>query len=156
MELGIHLSEKVNSAAPLLLAISNESASLKPLPDKWSKKEILGHLIDSACNNHRRFVTAQFKDDMIFEGYAQDQWVDYQEYQQAHWHSLVDLWVNYNQHIARIIDLIPIGVLKRQHDSHNLHLLAWQQVPKGEMTSMEYFIQDYIDHLQHHLNQILK
>lgn len=62
-----------------------------PSPGKWSPKEILGHLIDSACNNHRRFVLAQFTDELKFPGYEQDGWVTIQKFNQEPWQNLIQL-----------------------------------------------------------------
>lgn len=145
----------IGEAANNLSGLSDVSVADKPNPDKWSKKEILGHLIDSAANNHRRFMIAQTKNDLIFSGYAQDQWVEYQDYQHADWTELVSLFVAYNHHICRVIDNIPTGVLRRQLTDHNLHLVAFRTVPQGEPTSLAYFIDDYIGHIEHHLKQIL-
>ena len=75
--------------------ISESDAAIK-LNDKWSKKEIIGHLIDSASVNHERFIRAQFKDDLVFPGYNQDKWVEVQNYQNANWGSLIELWKNFN------------------------------------------------------------
>lgn len=149
------LTETISRTEEKLRSLASESVSHKPLPNKWSKKEILGHLIDSACNNHRRFMVVQFKDDMVFSGYAQDQWVEYQDYQNADWNELVDLWTSYNKHIVRVINNIPQGILFRENDRHNLHLVAFRPVPSDEKTTLAYFINDYIEHIEHHLTQIL-
>ena len=79
-----HLLETIEQALPLLQKITDEAASEKPNPDKWSKKEILGHLIDSASNNQHKFVrTIQATTHLDFVGYAQNFWVDAQQYNQA-------------------------------------------------------------------------
>ena len=153
--LAVKLKSAIQAISDQLQDLSEEMVSIKPNPDKWSKKEILGHLIDSAANNHHRFMIAQFKDDLIFKGYAQDQWVDYQDYQSANWKEMVSLFVSYNLHLCRVIDNIPAGVLRRQIRDHNFHLIAFKTVPKGEPTSLGYFINDYIGHIEHHLGQIL-
>lgn len=153
--LSTKLKDALAGIAEQLSSIDETSASAKPNPDKWSKKEILGHLIDSAANNHRRFMVAQFRDDLIFDGYAQDQWVEYQGYQTAQWSELITLFIAYNQHIGRVIDHIPRGVMHRPSDKHNLHLVAWKTVPRDETTTLAYFIDDYINHMNHHVRQIL-
>lgn len=154
-DLAIKLKAVIESASDRLNGLSNEAVSSKPSPDKWSKKEILGHLIDSASNNHQRFMNAQFKNDLVFNGYAQDQWVEYQDYQNADWSEVVLLFLSYNLHLSRVIDNIPRGVLRRQLTDHNFHLIAFKTVPQGEATSLAYFIDDYINHIEHHLKQIL-
>src|SRR5690349_12711503 len=94
-----------------LLAISDEAASKRPGQLKWCPKEIIGHLIDSATNNHGRFVRAQLQDDMIFETYDQDLWVDAQNYCERDWNRLVTTWQSINEHIADSIDVIPVDML---------------------------------------------
>ena len=62
----------VDTTVPRLLALGDQASAIRPRPDKWSPREIVGHLIDSASNNHQRFVRAQFQDDLTFTGYDQD------------------------------------------------------------------------------------
>lgn len=149
------LKDAIDRVADKLAAMDESMMALKPNPDKWSKKEILGHLIDSAAHNHRRFMVAQFRNDLIFDGYAQDQWVEYQDYQNADWSVLVNLFVSYNLHICNVIKNIPRGILQRPIDKHNLHLVAYRAVPETEPATLAYFIDDYIFHMEHHLKQIL-
>ena len=137
-----------------LLAISDEAASKRPGPLKWCPKEIIGHLIDSATNNHGRFVRAQLQDDMIFETYDQDLWVDAQNYCNRDWKHLVITWQNINEHIADSIDVIPADVLSRPRARHNLDRVAWRTVPVTERVTLEYFVRDYAAHMRHHLGQI--
>ena len=144
----------LNLAGDPLLEILDEQASKKLSPDKWSKKEILGHLIDSASNNHKRFVLAQYKDNLIFDGYEQEKWVEAQNYNEADWEFMINLWLALNGHIVHIMRSTPFEVLTRKHKNHNLHQIAWKTVPENEETTLEYFYQDYIGHLRHHLNQI--
>lgn len=146
----------INLSGDPLLDISNEEASKKPAPDKWSKKEILGHLIDSASNNHKRFVMAQYKDDLIFDGYEQDKWVEAQKYNEADWEQLIGLWMMLNSHIVHIMRSTPLEALTKKHSKHNLHQIAWKTVPENEETTLEYFYQDYLGHMRHHLNQIFQ
>ena len=77
------LRQTVERAAAELLAVSDEAAAVRPGRGRWSAKEIVGHLVDSAANNHQRFVRAQWQDDLVFPGYAQDAWVEAQRYQEA-------------------------------------------------------------------------
>jgi len=135
--------------------MTDRQASLKPAPSKWSAKEILGHLIDSACNNHRRFVIVQQMDNLVFDGYDQVHWVETQQYQSASWQDLIKLWRLYNEHIARIVDLIPPEILGKKHQLHNLHMVAWKTIPENEPVTLYYFIDDYINHTEHHLKQII-
>ena len=126
----------------------------KSSSNNWTQKEILGHLIDSAANNHQRFVRAQFTDDLIFAGYEQEQWVSAQKYQDESWPDLIQLWGSYNLHLLHVASAIPELVRTKPRETHNLDQIAFQQVDKNEATTLEYFIRDYVDHLRHHLNQI--
>jgi hypothetical protein len=148
------LRETVERAAVELSAVSAEAAAMRPAPGRWSPKEVLGHLIDSAANNHQRFVRARWQDDLVFAGYAQDAWVAAQEYQEAPWLELVALWREYNRHLARVMAAVPAEVRYREHRRHNLHEVAWQVVPAGEPATLDYFMADYVAHLHHHLRQI--
>ena len=144
----------VRDAEPPLRALSESESAQRPRPGGWSPKEIVGHLIDSAANNHQRFVRAQFTDDLVFEGYAQDDWVRVQRYQEAPWDELIDLWKAYNLHLLRVVSAIPEDALTRRRERHNLHQVAWRTVPESEPTTLKYFIDDYVGHLKHHLGQI--
>ncbi len=148
------LRQAVNQAVPELLALPSDETSARPAPGKWSQREILGHLIDSASNNHQRFVRAQFKDDLVFAGYRQAEWVEVQNYQDGKWRDLVNFWAHYNLHLARAIEQIPEHILTMEREKHNLHQIGWQTVPEDQSATLGYFINDYIGHLQHHLNQI--
>ncbi len=145
----------VERSAEALLKISEADSARRPASGKWSPKEIVGHLIDSASNNHQRFVRAPFKDDLVFPGYDQDAWVTAQRYQEAPWEDLVELWRAYNLHLAHVMAATPEAARLREHRRHNFHQIAWQTVPKGEPTTLDYFMRDYVTHLRHHLRQIL-
>lgn len=149
------LIEAVEKSAPLLLVLSDEESSRAPAPGKWSPKEIIGHLIDSAANNHQRFVRAQFQDDMVFQGYAQEDWVRVQDYRQAPWKELLTLWQSYNLQLARVMTAVPEEVRLREHSKHNLHQIGWQIVPEDKPATLGYLMKDYVGHLKNHLRQIL-
>lgn len=144
----------LQSTGPRLLALTETESEARSAPGQWSPKEIVGHLIDSAANNHQRFVRAQFTDDLIFPGYAQNDWVAAQHYQQAPWPALVQLWLSYNQHLLRVVSHISAAKLEEPRREHNLDKIAWQTVAPNEATTLAYFIRDYINHLKHHLRQI--
>jgi hypothetical protein len=144
----------VDSATDRLLAVSDEEAARRPAPDKWSRKEIIGHLIDSASNNHGRFVRAQLQDDLIFDGYEQDEWVRVERYQEREWTELVQLWQGVNRHIAHIMATADPAALARPRPRHNLDALAFRPVDRGQPATLEYFMRDYVAHLKHHLRQV--
>lgn len=149
-----HCTQTILDAEKKLLALTEVQAETPRAAGKWSPKEIVGHLIDSASNNHRRFIRAQFKDDLIFDGYQQDDWVSVQRYRQEDWKQLVTLWTTFNLHLLHAVAQIPDSVLKKEHTHHNLDERAFKPVPKDKPATLEYFIIDYVDHLKHHLRQI--
>jgi len=148
------LRQAVNAAVPALLAIDEETSASSPAPGKWCPREVIGHLIDSAANNHQRFVRACFQDDLVFPGYEQDDWVSVQRYREAPWRELVELWRLYNLHLARVIEAIPSELARRTRTRHNLDRIAWRTVPAGEPATLEYFADDYVAHMRHHLGSL--
>jgi len=148
------LRQILAAAAPRLLALTDAQAAQAPAPGKWSAKQVIGHLVDSASNNHGRFVRAQLTQDLVFPGYRQEDWVIAQDYQAAPWTELVELWRLFNLHIARVMDATPEAVRNRPRARHNLHEIAWRAIPESEPATLEYFMRDYVAHLAHHLSQI--
>ncbi|WP_153796347.1 DinB family protein [Foetidibacter luteolus] len=127
----------------LVLQLPENELTARPAPGKWSKKEILGHLIDSAANNHQRFVRGQFEQEpQIF--YAQNEWVSFQQYNTASMQQLLALWQAYNRHLAYIISLVPAESLGRQCRGRD-----------GNLYTLSYLIEDYLVHMEHHLKQII-
>jgi hypothetical protein len=153
-DLGGELRRVVTRAAERLRRMTNEEAVQPRQPGKWSPAQIIGHLVDSASNNHQRFVRARFRPGLRFDGYEQDVWVDAQHYASAPWSDLVDLWTAFNLHLARVMATTPEDVLRMPRRDHNLDVLAWEPVPAEEPTTLEYFMRDYVGHLKHHLRQI--
>jgi len=143
----------VTQAATDLRRLSDTQARRRPARGTWCVKEIVGHLIDSAANNHRRFVEAQLQDTLTFPGYAQDAWVTGQRYQEAAWPSLVALWASYNDHLVHVVRAIPPAVLQQPRPAHNLDELGWRPVPRSEPATLGYLIEDYVAHLEHHVAQ---
>jgi hypothetical protein len=132
-------------AAPSRLAdLSDEDASRRPAPDRWSKKEILGHLIDSAGNNHQRIVRAQIAPPLDFPAYAQEPWVAVQSYATESWPDLVNLWLLLNRHLLHIIQAVPTSNLPIA-----CAIGANQPIPLSSV------IDGYVDHLEHHLESII-
>jgi len=154
-DVGMELREVVSRAVPALLALSSAESARSSAPGKWSPREIVGHLVDSALNNHRRFLGARWKDDLVFEGYDQDAWVAAQEYGRASWPELVDLWRAVNLHVARVMDTTPDATRARSHVRHSLDRIAYRPVRAGDAATLEFLMRDYVAHLRHHLAQIL-
>ncbi len=127
----------------LLTHIPESEFSRKPAPGKWSDKEILGHLIDSATNNHQRFVRAQFEEIPTIV-YDQNNWNTYSHYQMLDSKQLILFWETYNRHILALI----------QHISpENLSKTCWNggEAPQ----TLEWLFIDYVAHMEHHLKQML-
>jgi hypothetical protein len=139
------LAGVVDEAAARLRAVSDQGAAQRPAPGKWSPKEIVGHLIDSAANNHQRFVRAPQADggELVLPGYAQDRWVALQDYQGAEWMELIDLWSAYNRHLAHVIRRIPPAAMATAC-----------RIGAGEPVTLRFLVDDYLDHLKHHLRQL--
>jgi hypothetical protein len=148
--------ETIDQASNRLGLVSEEQSSIPRAPGKWSPKEIIGHLIDSASNNHQRFVRAQFTDELVFPGYEQVEWVSAQRYSERPWSDLISLWRQYNLHLVHVMSAVPVEIRKKPRTRHNLHQLAWKAVPESEPVTLEYFMRDYVGHLRNHLDQILK
>ncbi len=140
------LQQAVAVEFPELTALTDAATSSKPtLQDGWSQKEELGHLIDSASNNHIRFVRAALDGEMTGPGYAQDGWVALHGYNELPWTTLVDFWQRYN--------LLLVQVVKRIPDER---LSAQCLIGKGAPATLGYVIEDYIQHMQHHIDHILR
>jgi hypothetical protein len=137
------LKHIVDEAAQQLKSLDESTAAAKPAPDKWSIKEIIGHLIDSATNNHQRFIRAQDADPLIFPRYYQDMWVNAQGYNDTSWQELVELWRLYNHHLAHVIRRVPQEKLEVEC-----------RIGEFEPATLGFIIADYLDHLNHHLHQI--
>lgn len=137
------LLHSVDAAVPALSAIQDASAGKPRSPGKWSPKQVLGHLIDSAANNHQRFVRAQEPGDLHLPGYIQNHWVDVQHYNARPWHDLVELWSAYNRHLVHVIAHIP--------DEAQDKVCTIERDPP---VTLGFLAADYVDHLWHHLSQI--
>jgi hypothetical protein len=148
------LNTTVARATPMLLALPDAVNARRPAPGKWSPKEIIGHLIDSACNNHQRFVRIRSQGELVFPGYDQDAWVAAGDYQNAPWPDLVALWAGDNRHMARVMAKVPPEIRMKQHRRHNLDEIAFRAVPADQPATLDYFMADYVAHLHHHLRQI--
>jgi hypothetical protein len=145
------------SAAQERFELISEDQSQTPRAEtKWSPREILGHLIDSAANNHQRFVRAQFTDDLVFAGYEQENWVEVQRYQDEPWKDLVRLWQSYNRHLVHVIEVTPEEQRTKLRTKHNLHEIASDLLSEDEPVTLEWFMRDYLDHMKKHLGQIFE
>jgi hypothetical protein len=145
----------VEEASARLLSMTDGEAAARRVEGKWSAKEVIGHLIDSASNNHQRFVRGQFQENFVFPGYAQEDWVRVQAYQDEPWPLLVNLWRFYNLHLAHVMSHAPEGERLRPRREHNLHEIGFAPVSPDEPGTLEHLMRDYVEHLKSHLGQIL-
>jgi hypothetical protein len=138
------LNGAVAQSLPKLRALPEEEVMRSRGAGKWVKKEILGHLIDSAANNHQRFVRAQLSERLVWPGYEQDGWVAVQRYRDRSWADIVLLWEQLNRHLAHVMANIPADRLSTKC-----------VIGEGEPVTLEWLMSDYVRHLRHHLDQIL-
>jgi hypothetical protein len=142
-ELSQKLRKVIDAAEPKLRK-TNATESTKPvLAGGWSRKEVIGHLIDSASNNHQRFVRATLQESLDFPGYEQDGCVRVQAPQEADWELLVSLWAAYNRYLAHVIAHLPESKLGTAC-----------RIGSGEAVTLDFLAKDYLRHLVHHLRQI--
>jgi hypothetical protein len=109
----------------------------------WSRRQILGHLIDSAANNHQRFVRGQHDRELITPSYAQERWVETERFNDREWSDLVQFWLAYNRHLLHLMSHMPPE-----------HLGAILRIGDNAPATLEYVMIDYVRHMKHHLEQI--
>jgi hypothetical protein len=135
---------RVTSSAEAALQKVPEAESTKPvLAGGWSRKQVLGHLIDSASNNHQCFVRAALQGSLDFPGYDQQGSVQVQAVEQAPWPALIALWASYNRYLAHVIGHLPPAQLE-----------AACRIGSNEPVTLRFLVEDYLRHLLHHLTQI--
>jgi hypothetical protein len=126
-----------------LQALRDDETTTPLKPGGWSRKQVLGHLIDSASNNHQRFVRLILYDSIEFPDYEQEKWVEAQAYQQRPWSELLWLWTTYNEHIAHIMASVPEESL-----SHHC------RTGSSDAVTLDFLMRDYVRHLKHHISSL--
>jgi len=139
--IALELNTIIDQHLSALQFIPEEKFRYKPSREKWSKKEILGHLVDSAQSNIRRFILAQYEEQPRIV-YNQDKWVAITNYQQYSLPDLISLWYLLNKHICHLLKNISPDMAERKIQTEELHTVQW-------------LAQDYVRHLLHHLHQVL-
>jgi hypothetical protein len=134
----------VRTLPGVLARFSEAESEVRPAPERWTKKEVVGHLIDSAANNHQRFVRGQLEPGRDFPRYEQEGWVRVQNYRAARWADLIDLWRAYNAHLLHVAEHMS-DVGRR----------ATCRVGGGDEVTLAWLFADYVDHLEHHLRIVL-
>jgi DinB superfamily len=142
MEAVAKLSKVLTKAPALLAAISADEAAKQTNSGKWSKKQELGHLVDSACNNHQRIVRAQVETEPSLPGYDGDRWVALHDYQGTEWKDIIDRWRFLNEHLLRAATAISPQTTELKLEVG------------GKQMTLGFVVTDYVDHLLHHLRHI--
>ena len=145
---GYDLWQIVNEVEPDLKRISDVDAFARPHPTKWSKKEILGHLVDSASNNHQRFVRGVQGKGGAFPSYDQDFLVKLQHTNEVEWPVLIALWSSYNRFLAHVLSMLP-------PEAAEYSCTLGADESGGKPITLLFIASDYVEHLKHHMNQIL-
>ena len=128
----------------LFAGVDEALSAERPAPDNWCAREIVGHLIDSACNNHRRWIIGQTPGLARFDGYEQNEWVSRNRYADESWADVVALWAAYNRHLRHVISRTPAE-----------HLMMSATSPDGDgAVTIGFLMQDYVAHIRHHLEQV--
>jgi len=138
-----HLRAVINEVPPKLSKLPLSQLELKPSPVKWSPKEELGHLLDSAANNHQRIVRTQLEHEPKMPGYDGNAWVELHNYQQRNWQEMIDLWRDLNQQLLAAAEAVPDP--------------AWSRtctIADSLPLTLKFVFEDYIDHMVHHLKHI--
>ena len=144
-EIANDIKEVVENALQRLVLMDEPKISFKETPEEWSKKEILGHLIDSAANNHQKIVRACYQAAEHFPTYSQTDWVSVQHYNELDWSDLPERWAAYNKHLCAVIKHLPQDALP-----------APVNIGREAPVTLEFVVKDYPRHLRHHLNDLLK
>ena len=144
-DLSRFLTQTIERELPNLRALDANRAAIARGPGKWSPKEELGHLIDSASNNHIRFVRAATEAEFRGPGYAQNDWVRAHGYIDMPWETVIDFWFQYNTLLAGLVDRIP---------QERLGTLC--HVGGNPPVTLRFLIEDYVLHMQHHIDQLLR
>ena len=145
IQIANELRTEIDSTLVRLRKLTESDVTRDRGAGKWIKKEILGHLIDSASNNHQRFVRAQFEDPFVGPGYDGDAWVALHRYRQRSWTELLDIWAAMNRQVAQAVESVPENRLKTRCI-----------IGTNEPGTLEWWMRDYLVHMKHHLAQILK
>jgi hypothetical protein len=131
------------AASERLRMISPDEIASRPQPGAWSKKEELGHLVDSAINNYARIIRVQKESAPALPGYQQDAWVERQGYNERDWRELIALWSAMNAHMLAAAARIPPAAMARTCT-----------IAGSQPMTLEFVIEDYVDHMVHHLQHI--
>jgi DinB family protein len=137
------LRDLLRSVPTRLERLSKEEVAIRPTPSGWSPKEELGHLLDSAVNNHQRIVRAQLETNPTMPGYEQNRWIAIHAYQSRDWKELIDTWQALNRQLLMAAQAVPDGDWSRT-----------LTIDGSQPLTLKFVFQDYIAHMLHHLLHI--
>ena len=137
------LRDLVQRVPDRLERLPKDRIEAKPTPSNWSPKEELGHLLDSAANNHQRIVRAQFEDNLAMPGYEQNRWVAVHAYQRRDWQELIEVWQALNRQLLAAAEAVTNTAWSRK-----------LTVAGSEPLTLQFVFDDYVDHMLHHLQHI--
>ncbi|HXM60786.1 MAG TPA: DinB family protein [Terriglobales bacterium] len=138
-----HLRALIDEVPPKLSKLPLSQVELKQSPVKWSPKEELGHLLDSAANNHQRIVRTHLEDEAKMPGYDGNAWVELHKYQQRNWQEMINLWQALNRQLLAAAEAVPES--------------AWSRtctIADSLPLTLKFVFEDYIGHMVHHLRHI--
>jgi hypothetical protein len=126
-----------------LMTVSPSIADTPWREGGWTRKQILGHLLDSAANNRQRFVRAATEGAYTGPKYAQEAWVAAHGYAEQSWDDLLRWWMAEHEILMAVVDRIPA----ERFDS-------LCHVGDDEAVTLRFLIEDYVRHQVHHFEQI--
>jgi hypothetical protein len=155
---GARLASRIRNAidegSGLFEGVAEDATARSTTPGGWCAREIIGHLIDSACNNHRRFIVNQDASTLVVEPYDQEKWVALSHYAETPAAVLVATWRAYNDQIARVIERVPDETLGRGRGPRASYRFPYVTYALSDEATLRDLIEDYIGHLHHHFRQI--
>ncbi len=143
------LNNRISLVNSYISALSEEALQAKLNDNSWSKKEILGHLIDSAQSNIRRMVVGQYQENAHII-YHQNEWVKAADYQSYNSKDLLDFWVLLNKHFCQVLKNLPL----ENYQTTTNWGSATTPMLEQDLVTLEFVANDYIRHLDHHLKQM--
>jgi hypothetical protein len=141
-QLSESLAAAVREVMPWLASLSDADVCRPERAGKWSAKQVIGHLTDSAINNLGRIVKMQLEADQHLSGYDQASWVRVQHYDEREWPEVLGLWFALNEHIVWIIAHVEKSALTHCG------------IIEGDPMTLGFLIEDYVAHMQHHVRAL--